>query len=117
MVAGGFVGRAGELARLDGLLGRVGDARRDLPGVAVLLRLGAVAGRVLPVDRPARPRADYARRLAAQIRLAGQVRTRGHKSLRTANDASPHGAPADARVAAEAVAVRSSRWVRSDAMP
>jgi hypothetical protein len=38
MVAGGFVGRARELARLDGLLGRVGDARRDLPGVAVLLR-------------------------------------------------------------------------------
>ncbi len=38
MAVGGFVGRAGELARLDALLGRVGDARRDLPGVAVLLR-------------------------------------------------------------------------------
>ena len=34
----GFVGRAGELGRLDTLLRRVGDARRDLPGVAVLLR-------------------------------------------------------------------------------
>src|SRR5262249_21404666 len=38
MVAGGFVGRAGELARLNALLGRVTQARRDLPGVAVLLR-------------------------------------------------------------------------------
>jgi hypothetical protein len=34
----GFVGRAVELARLETLLSRVGDARRDLPGVAVLLR-------------------------------------------------------------------------------
>jgi predicted AAA+ superfamily ATPase len=38
MESDGFVGRAGELARLDTLLRRVGGARRDLPGVAVLLR-------------------------------------------------------------------------------
>ncbi|WP_239328468.1 ATP-binding protein [Frankia sp. CiP3] len=38
MASAGFVGRAAELARLDALFGRVGDARRDLPGVAVLLR-------------------------------------------------------------------------------
>src|SRR5215813_9682880 len=38
MESDGFVGRARELARLDTLLGRVGGARRDLPGVAVLLR-------------------------------------------------------------------------------
>jgi AAA+ ATPase superfamily predicted ATPase len=38
MAVGGFVGRAGELARFDALLGRVGDPRRDLSGVAVLLR-------------------------------------------------------------------------------
>ncbi len=38
MAVGGFVGRTAELARLDALLARVGDVRRDLPGVAVLLR-------------------------------------------------------------------------------
>jgi AAA+ ATPase superfamily predicted ATPase len=38
MAVEGFIGRARELARLGGLLGRVGDPRRDLPGVAVLLR-------------------------------------------------------------------------------
>ncbi len=37
-MASGFVGRAGELARLDALLSRVAQAQRDLPGVAVLLR-------------------------------------------------------------------------------
>jgi hypothetical protein len=38
MSVAGFVGRAGELAQLEALLARVSDGRRDLPGVAVLLR-------------------------------------------------------------------------------
>jgi AAA+ ATPase superfamily predicted ATPase len=37
-VTGGFVGRSAELDRLSALLGRVGSAARDLPGVAVTLR-------------------------------------------------------------------------------
>ena len=37
-MAGGFIGRAEELARLDALLSRVTHPHRDLPGVAVLLR-------------------------------------------------------------------------------
>jgi AAA+ ATPase superfamily predicted ATPase len=37
-MTGGFVGRAAELDRLSALLGRVGNAARDLPGVAVALR-------------------------------------------------------------------------------
>ena len=36
--SGRFVGRSAELARLDGLFAGVGGTRRDLPGVAVLLR-------------------------------------------------------------------------------
>jgi uncharacterized protein len=35
---GGFIGREAELTRLEALLRRVKDKRRDLPGVAVLLR-------------------------------------------------------------------------------
>ncbi|WP_131745269.1 DUF234 domain-containing protein [Frankia sp. Cppng1_Ct_nod] len=38
MTSSGFVGRSAELAQLDALLGTVRTGRRDLPGVAVLLR-------------------------------------------------------------------------------
>jgi len=34
----GFVGRTAELDRLSGMLGRVGDPARDLPGIALMLR-------------------------------------------------------------------------------